>query len=112
VATLQTTAQSKSIMYTVYPLSTASLHSTRHLLTGIAGTDRAQPRRTAGRAGTDTADRRIGRVLVDSFFFQNRTLPVPVSGTRVLSFFFVVSVFFVIFVLQIYFLFCNVIKSE
>jgi hypothetical protein len=41
------------------------------LLTGTAGTGRAQPRRAAGRAGTGTAGRRV-----DGFFFQNRTVLV------------------------------------
>jgi hypothetical protein len=85
---------------------------------GTAGTDRAQPRRAAGRADTGTTGRRVGRAQVDGVFFF-KTVPYLFhthahlgytgTGTRV---FFVVSVFFVVFILQIYFLFCNVVKSE
>jgi hypothetical protein len=87
--------------------------ASRHLLTGTAGTGRAQPRRAVGRTGTGTG-RRVGRERVE-FFFKTVSYPFRIrvrlrytgttgtgtmgTGTRVffLMFLFVVYVFFCCF---------------
>jgi hypothetical protein len=58
-------------------------HGLSDLPAGTAGTGRVHLRWVADRAGTGTTGRRVRRARVDGFFFQNRTLSVPVAGTRV-----------------------------
>jgi hypothetical protein len=99
---------------------------TRLLSAGTAGMGRVHPRRVAGRAG-----RQVRRTQIDGFFsksYSTRFIFVLVAGTRVPR----VQVrgysgtgtgrrvrirdfllfLFAVFVLQIYFLFYNVVKSE